>query len=44
MHIVIADSLPDSAANALRAVGWTVDTKAGRKPAELARDLTEPTR
>ncbi|MEO6237801.1 MAG: phosphoglycerate dehydrogenase [Vicinamibacterales bacterium] len=41
MHIVIADSLPDSAANALRAAGWTVDTKAGRKPAELARDLAD---
>ena len=39
MHIVIADSLPASAADALRAAGWSVDTKAGRKPAELAGDL-----
>src|SRR5436190_11893891 len=40
MHIVIADSLPSSAADALRAAGWSVDAKAGRKPDELARDLT----
>jgi D-3-phosphoglycerate dehydrogenase / 2-oxoglutarate reductase len=39
MHIVIADSLPVSAADALRAAGWSVDTKAGRKHDELARDL-----
>ena len=39
MHIVIADSLPASAAEALRAEGWTVDTKSGRKPEELAGDL-----
>ena len=39
MHIVIADSLPTSAAEALRAAGWSVDTKSGRKPDELARDL-----
>jgi D-3-phosphoglycerate dehydrogenase len=41
VHIVIADSLPTSAADALRAAGWTVDTKAGRKPDELARDLAD---
>ena len=41
MHIVIADSLPASAAEALRAAGWSVDAKAGRKPAELARDLAD---
>jgi len=40
VHIVIADSLPASAAEALRAEGWTVDAKSGRKPDELARDLT----
>src|SRR5258708_13459253 len=40
MHIVIADSLPASAADALRAAGWSVDVKAGRKPDELARDLS----
>src|SRR5258708_12850577 len=39
MHIVIADALPPSAAEALRAAGWSVDTKSGRKPDELARDL-----
>ena len=39
MHIVIADSLPSSAAEALRAAGWSVDTKSGRKPDELAKDL-----
>src|SRR5829696_5874358 len=39
MHIVIADSLPSSAADALRAAGWSVDTKSGRKSDELARDL-----
>ena len=39
MHIVIADSLPASAADALRAAGWSVDAKSGRKPDELARDL-----
>ncbi|HSJ40470.1 MAG TPA: hydroxyacid dehydrogenase, partial [Xanthobacteraceae bacterium] len=41
MHIVIADSLPASAADALRAAGWSVDTKSGRKPDELARDLAD---
>ena len=39
MHIVIADSLPATAAEALRAAGWSVDTKSGRKAEELARDL-----
>ena len=33
--VVIADSLPPSAADALRAAGWSVDVKAGRKPDEL---------
>ena len=41
MHIVIADSLPSSAADALRSAGWTVDNKAGRKPEDLARDLAD---
>lgn len=40
MHIVIADSLPASAAELLRAAGWSVDTKTGRKPDELANDLS----
>jgi D-3-phosphoglycerate dehydrogenase / 2-oxoglutarate reductase len=39
VHIVIADSLPSSAAELLRAAGWSVDAKSGRKPDELARDL-----
>ena len=41
MHIVIADSLPPSAADAFRTLGWTVDAKSGRSPDELARDLSE---
>ena len=41
VHIVIADSLPASAGDALRAAGWTVDAKPGRKPDELARDLAD---
>ena len=39
MHIVIADSLPATAADSLRVPGWTVDTRSGRKPQELAPDL-----
>ena len=39
MHIVIADSLPTSAADAFRSAGWTVDNKSGRKADELGRDL-----
>ena len=41
MHIVIADSLPSTATDALRSAGWSVDARAGRKPDELARDLVE---
>jgi len=41
VHIVIADSLPTTAADALRAAGWSVDTVSGRKPDELARDLAD---
>ena len=41
MHIVIADSLPPAAADALRSAGWSVDARAGRKPDDLARDLKE---
>jgi D-3-phosphoglycerate dehydrogenase len=41
MHIVVADDLPASAIALLRDAGWTVDARAGRKPAELAADLTE---
>ena len=39
MHIVIADSLPASAADSLRSAGYTVDARSGRKADELARDL-----
>jgi D-3-phosphoglycerate dehydrogenase len=39
MHIVIADSLPSSAADTFRALGWTVDPRTGRSADELARDL-----
>ena len=35
MHIVIADDLPDSAVELLRAEGWSVDAATGRAPAEL---------
>jgi D-3-phosphoglycerate dehydrogenase len=41
VHIVIADSLPATAADALRAAGWSVDTKSGRKPDQLAADLAD---
>ncbi len=41
MKIVIADSLPDSAAAVLRAEGWTVDSRAGRPREELVADLAE---
>ncbi len=40
MHIVIADSLPASASEPFRALGWTVDAKSGRNPEDLARDLS----
>jgi D-3-phosphoglycerate dehydrogenase len=39
VHIVIADSLPASAADSLRAAGYTVDARSGRKADELGRDL-----
>ena len=40
MHIVIADQLPASAVGLLTSLaGSTVDAKAGRAPADLARDL-----
>src|SRR5256885_3079985 len=41
MHIVIADSLPPAAADALRNAGWSVDARAGRKADDLARDLKD---
>ena len=39
MNIVIADDLPASAVDLLRAEGWTVDARAGRAPEQLAADL-----
>jgi D-3-phosphoglycerate dehydrogenase / 2-oxoglutarate reductase len=40
MHIVIADPLPASALDVLRAVpGWTIDARGGRNAEDLARDL-----
>ena len=42
MKIVIADDLPASAVELLRAEpGWTVDARSGRAPAALAADLTD---
>ena len=39
MHIVVADPLPASALDLLRASGWTVDARNGRPAAELAETL-----
>ena len=39
MKIVIADPLPSSAADLLRAEGWTVEERTGRAPETLAADL-----
>jgi D-3-phosphoglycerate dehydrogenase / 2-oxoglutarate reductase len=39
MHITVADDLPASALDLLRAEGWTIDARTGRVPAELAADL-----
>ena len=41
MKIVIADPLPSSAAELLRAEGWTVKERAGRPAETLAADLAE---
>src|SRR5215204_1079398 len=42
MNIVVADQLPTSAIDLLRAVsGWTVDARSQRKPEQLASDLAE---
>jgi D-3-phosphoglycerate dehydrogenase / 2-oxoglutarate reductase len=42
MHIVIADQLPASAVGLLKGLeGCTVDAKAGRAPADLAKDLAQ---
>src|SRR6185503_17612914 len=41
LKIVVADDLPDSALELLRAEGWRVDAKTGRSPADLAADLAD---
>ena len=42
MKIVVADDLPASALDLLRAeVGWVVDARSGRTPAALAADLAD---
>ena len=41
MKIVIADDLPASAIDLLRAEGWEVDARAGRAPDQLAADLAD---
>lgn len=41
MKILIADSLPSSAADLLRAEQWTVDARAGRPAAELRADIAD---
>jgi D-3-phosphoglycerate dehydrogenase len=42
LKIVVADDLPVSALDLLRAeAGWQVDARSGRKPAELAQDLSD---
>lgn len=39
MNIVVSDELPESALDILRAEGWNVDARSGRKPEDLAKDL-----
>jgi D-3-phosphoglycerate dehydrogenase len=39
VHIVVADDLPVSALDLLRAEGWHVDARTGRSPEQLATDL-----
>ncbi|MGE0464168.1 MAG: phosphoglycerate dehydrogenase [Vicinamibacterales bacterium] len=41
MHIVVADDLPLSALDLLRAEGWHVDARSGRAPDQLKADLAE---
>ena len=40
MKIVVADDLPTSALDLLRAEGWDVDARTGRPPDQLASDLS----
>lgn len=41
MKIVVADDLPASALELLRAEGWEVDARTGRAPDQLATDLAD---
>ena len=41
MRIVVADDLPASALDLLRAEGWTIDARSGRTPDQLKIDLVE---
>jgi len=41
LKIVVADDLPASALDLLRAEGWTVDARTGRAPEQLAKDLAD---
>ncbi len=41
MKIVVADDLPVSALDLLRAEGWEVDVRTGRTPEQLAGDVAE---
>src|SRR5436190_4690379 len=41
LKIVVADELPDSALELLRAEGWQIDARTGRSAADLAKDLAD---
>src|ERR1700745_3477966 len=41
LKIVVADDLPESALELLRAEGWQIDARTGRSPADLAKDLAD---
>jgi hypothetical protein len=41
VKIVIADDLPQSALQLLKAEGWDVDARTGRAPDQLAQDLAD---
>ena len=41
MLIVVADDLPKTALELLRAEGWEVDARSGRTPEQLAGDMTD---
>lgn len=41
MKIVVADDLPASALDLLRAEGWNIDARSGRTPEQLAADVTD---